>query len=135
MNCCSEHVSSSVMKSSKTKIAGVLCKGSRFLRQTLLSNSLVYWIAQCTAINAGNKLRVINLPCCHHILQLCRRATLMIHSCSQPAHPACHLDLLYCFMSLFSFHFHLQLLEQPFNLFHHRSFIRSQVQQRKTNEC
>lgn len=65
MNRCSEHTSSSVMKSSEAKISGVLWGVSRFLEHTLLSSSLVYWIAQCSAINAGHKLGVINLPCCH----------------------------------------------------------------------
>lgn len=101
MNCCSEHISSSVMKSSKGKIAGVLREGSRFPQRTLLSSSLVYWTAQSTAIKAGNKLGVINLPCCHHILQLCGRATQMIRSCSRPAHPARHLDLLRFMLLLF----------------------------------
>lgn len=128
MNCCSEHASSSVMKSSKAKIAGVLRRGSRFLQRTLLSSSLVYWVAQCTAIKAGNKLGVINLPCYHDILQLCGWATSMFLSCSQPAHPACHLGLLLCFVLLF--HFHPRLLEQPFNLFHHPSSVPFQLQQR-----
>lgn len=80
MNCCSEQASSSVMKSSKAKIAGVLSGDSQFLQCTLLSSSLVFWIAQCTAINAGNKLGVINLPCCHHILNNCGEELLRCFS-------------------------------------------------------
>lgn len=85
MNGFSEHASSSVMKSSKAKFSGLLCAGSQFLQRTLLSSSLVCWIAQCTAINAGNKSGLITFC-----------AVIIFYNCVE--------ELLRCFSAVLSQH-------------------------------